>query len=554
MNFNFLFKIVQIIILIGFPLFLGAQQIDKLEKKDLFGLSGSVGGIGTFYSVTGKDANRDPFFWQFNVNANVKAIGIDIPFSVRISQQQKSFTQPFNQYGLSPKYKNTTLHIGHRSMKLSEYSLGGAQFFGIGVETKYKFVSVKALYGQFAKAVDGYFSDGTIIGEPSYERNGAGLGVYLGSKDNNLGLVFFKAKDKLSSITNLQEDNTIKPADNIVFGLVTKQKISKSISFDLETDWSAFTSDIRMPEEVLEGYSFINNLGNLFYTNRTTSINNAITGKLKLKRKRFSANLKYRIIDPDYKTYGSVYLNSDFEDISGNGTVNFLKKKLTVGANIGVQRNNLKKDKVTQTIRLINGINANYTPNQKWNFGANYSNFNAQTSMTLVVIEDSMRYGQVTKSYGTNVTRNFKVGKNKVVTTVNGMYQDAKINNETNSTLYNAGLTCLYSVTALKLNLMLNGSYNNVLTPTAESTSIGPSLGITKSLLKQKINVSIISSLLKSYVNSQDNGLINNNKLGVNYKLIKRATIKASFAYSVKQSNGLSVNEMITSIGFNYAF
>ena len=65
--------------------------------------------------------------------------------------------------------------------------------------------------------------------------------------------------------------------------------------------------------------------------------------------------------------------------------------------------------------------------------------------MTLVVVEDTMRYGQVTKSYGTNVTRNFKVGKNKLSTTLNGMYQDAKINNETNSTLYNSGIEAFVS-------------------------------------------------------------------------------------------------------------
>ncbi len=554
MSIELLYKIVLTISLFSLFMIVRAQQIDKLEKKDLFGLSGSVGGVGTFYSVSGMEANRDPFFWQFNVNANVKTVGIDIPFSVRLTQQQKSFTQPFNQYGLSPKYKNTTLHLGHRSMKLSEYSLGGAQFFGVGVETKFKFITLKALYGRFAKAVDGYYSDGRVVGEPSYERDGAGLGIYLGEKDHMFGLVFFKAKDKVESIINLQDDNTIKPADNIVFGALTKQKISKSLSFDFEIDWSAFTSDIRMPEEVLEGYSFINNLGGLLYTNRTTSIDNAITGKLKLKKKRYSANLKYRRIDPGYKTHGSVYLNNDFEDISANGTVNFLNKKLIVGSNLGLQRNNLKKEKVTQTIRLISGVMANYTPNSKWNFGANYSNFSAQTSMTLVVIEDTMRYGQVTKSYGTNITRNFKVGKNKLVTTLNGMYQDAKINNETNSTLYNSGLTCLYNVSSLDLNLMVNMSYNNVITPTAESTSIGPSLGCSKSLLKRKLSLSLISSLLKSYVNSTDNGLINNNKLSANYKVIKKGTLKSSFTYAIKESNGQNVNEMIASIGFNYAF
>ena len=554
MNITLRYKISLVMTCITFCSVASAQQIDKLEKKDLFGFSGSVGAVGTFYTVAGMEANRDPFFWQLNVNANVKTIGIDIPFSVRLSQQQKSFTQPFNQYGLSPKYKKTTLHLGHRSMKLSEYSLGGTQFFGVGLETTYKFVTIKTMYGQFAKAVDGYYSDGRVVGEPSYERDGGGVGIYLGEKDHTFGIVFFKAKDKVASITNLQNDNTIKPADNIVLGLLTKQKISKSLSFDFEIDWSAFTSDIRMPEEVLEGYSFINNLGGLFYTNRTTSINKAMTGKLKFKKKRYSTNLKYRRIDPGYRTHGSVYLNNDFEDISGNGTFNFLNNKLIVGGNLGLQRNNLQKEKVTQTVRVISGLMANFTPNSKWNFGANYSNFSAQTAMTLVVVEDTMRYGQVTKSYGSNATRNFMVGGNKLTTTLNGMYQDAKINNETNSTLYNTGLTCVYNISKIDLNLLANVSYNNVITVAAESSSIGPSVGGSKSLLKKKISFSLISSLLKSYVNSEDNGLIINNKLSANYKVIKKGTIKSSLSYAIKESNGQKVNEMIASIGFNYVF
>ncbi|MEQ8338575.1 MAG: hypothetical protein RIA62_14560 [Cyclobacteriaceae bacterium] len=45
-----------------------------------------------------------------------------------------SFQQPFNQYGMSPTYKNVTAHIGFRSMNFSRYSLAGHLFLVPGLK------------------------------------------------------------------------------------------------------------------------------------------------------------------------------------------------------------------------------------------------------------------------------------------------------------------------------------------------------------------------------------------------------------------------------------
>ena len=117
MNRLLLFFILFLVPFIGF-----SQDIGKITKKDLLKVSGSAGAVGTFYNVNGIAPRRDPFFWQFNASVNVSSVGVAIPISIRLSQQERSFTQSFNQYGLSPKYKAFTLHLGYRTMKLSEFS------------------------------------------------------------------------------------------------------------------------------------------------------------------------------------------------------------------------------------------------------------------------------------------------------------------------------------------------------------------------------------------------------------------------------------------------
>ena len=132
------------------------------KAKEYVKISGGLGLAGAFYNAFGAPAQRDPFYWQISGNLDITIGQISLPFSATFNQQERSFTQPFNQYGVSPKYKWITAHLGYRSLSFSEYSLSGNQFLGAGLELspEKSIVKGKIVYGRFAKAVDGYYTDG----------------------------------------------------------------------------------------------------------------------------------------------------------------------------------------------------------------------------------------------------------------------------------------------------------------------------------------------------------------------------------------------------------
>lgn len=534
-------------------------KVDKLLAKGQSSISGSAGFVGTFYHVDGIEARRDPFFWQFNANLNISANGVAIPFSATLSQQQRSFTQPFNQFGLSPKYGAFKTHLGFRSMRFSEFSLNGNQFMGAGVEFKPKngIVSAKALVGRFAKAVDGYYSDGLVIGEPSFERWGYGANVNVGTDKNNVGLVFFRAKDNENSIPGFEGDATVKPGENLVVGINTKQKISKEWSFDGEIDWSAYTLDSRIPETVLEGYSYINNLGGLLKANSTTSLAKAMNANLNYKSKVFTAKLAYRRIDPNYRTMGSVYLNNDFEDITLKLSSKLLKSKVMLSATGGLQRNNLLDTKVSEMIRLIGSFSASYVPNENWNFTGSYANYNTQTRMALIttdIQQDTLRYAQISENGSLRATRNLKLGDNRG--SIFGMvtYQQAKINGETNTEFKGANVGVNYSITKLRFNAALSISLNENITPTTDIYAFGPNLALSKSIFHSKCTVSWSNSLLQSSSQGTSTGLIINSKLAAKYKLNKAHTFLSSVGMAQRNDPTKKYTEIIATVGYKFNF
>lgn len=523
--------------------------------KDNVKISGGFGGMGTAYVAQGVSQQRDPFFWQLNANVNIQIGSVSIPFSAVMNQQERSFTQPFNQYGLSPRYKWVTTHIGYRSIKFSDFSLSGNQFLGVGVELNPEkgIVRGKAVYGRFARAVDGYFTDGKVVGEPSFERWGWGGMVEIGTRKNNVGVTLFRAKDDRHSITEFANDATIKPGENMVFGITTNQKLSKKVTLKGEIDWSAYTKDTRVEETVLEGYTYLNNIP-LFYANATSSFNKAIKADLSYNEKLYRFGLSYRRVDPEYTTMGSVYLNNDFEDIQAKATVRLFKNKLTLGGSGGLQRNNLNDDKASEMLRLISSVNATYTFNKALMLTGSFSNFNSQSHMTIVNTLDTMRYAQVTKNANLQMVYGKANDKVRNGFTIGGNFQNAKVNGLDNSTLYNASLA--YQLGLLKSGFNFNVGLNAASNQTEQYTvsTLGPVISVNKRFLSGKINTSIASSSLKTFIDNVDSGLIMNLKANCSYRINRHHNLNFNASLISKNVNSTSSSELISSLGYNYSF
>ena len=553
-----------------------SQDFSNMEKKDLVKLSGALSLNSTFYLGS---AERPPFFWQMSGNLNIVTPLFTIPISLTLSQQQKfSFNdffdsqskaaaQPFNQFGMSPKYKSVTSHIGYRSLKFSEFSLSGNQFMGLGLDInpKDKFVKLKLVYGRFAKAID------TIVPgnlSKTFERWGYGINTIIGTEKNNLGFLLFKAKDIKTSISGFDTLVTSKPADNLILGITTKQKISKNLTFEGEIDWSAYTYDTRKTDTKLEGYTYLNNLGSLFYANNSSSLSKAMLWNLNYKKDKLNLKFGYRRVDPDYRTMGSVYLNNDFEDLTGNIKYKFFAGKMGFAFTSGLQRNNLNNDKTSETLRLISSVNSNYSPkDNKWNLNIGFSNFNSKSTMTAINlgVSDTMRFAQVTKSINAQYSINGKLKKNSLSTFISFNFQNAEVgsnigaqNQEKAETrFYNSSIGSTLMIPSFNgsISIMVNG-INNINNDFSTS-ALGPSLNISKSFQTKKnpIRCNFSFSTLKSFLDFVSSGTILNGFFTANYQVTKKQTIGINTSLSKRTANqGDTTEESIVTFNYNYRF
>ena len=527
------------------------------KAKEIVNISGGFSSIGTAYMINDTSlSQRDPFFWQLGANINIKIGQVSIPFSAVMNQQERNFTQPFNQYGLSPKYKGITAHLGYRSLKFSDFSLSGNQFLGVGVEIapKNSIVKGKALYGRFSRAVDGYYTDGKVVGSPSFERWGFGGMVEVGKPNNNVGVILFRATDDQSSITSFANDATIKPGENLIFGLTTKQKISKQLSLKGEIDWSAFTKDLRLDPTVLEGFSYLNNVEPLFHANASSSFSKAIKADLDYSKKQFKVGIGYRRIDPEYQTMGSVYLNNDFEDLQAKSSVRVLKNKLTLGGSAGFQRNNLDDSKAAEMIRLISSLTANYNINEHLMINGAFSNFNSQSQMAIVNTLDTMRYAQVTKNANLQLMYATANDVRRIAASLRGNFQNAKINGIDNTTLYNGGVSFQYGLLKSGLNIVSGINVSQNITENYEIVSVGPTLGLNKRFFTGKINAAVSGSALKTFLGAVDNGYVLNIKGMCTFKLNRHHAFNLIFSTIGKNNATTDTQETTISLGYNYSF
>ena len=520
--------------------YLNGQDFSKIEKKDAFKISGSVSGTQTFYHMEGKDSRRDPYFWMVGANLNISVYGINIPLSATISQQNKSFTQPFNQYGLSPRYKDVTVHLGYRSMMFSNFSLGGSMFLGSGVEVnpKNSWVRVAAFYGRLVKPISASGVSGLMVGVPTYGRWGGGAKVSIGTQNNFVDLIVFKAKDKLGSeYIYINPNEPLKAAENFVGSIATTQKIGKKIAFNAEYAFSAFNSDQLAPQLTLEKYTYINNLNFLYNTNSSSQFNKAMLANVTLTQKLFQVKLAYRRIDPEYKSLGCVFLNNDLEDITTTLSTRLFKNKINTSLSAGLQKNNLNRQLATKLSRFAGSFNFSYAVNTNLNVSANASNFNSSTSVQRLSGLDSLSYSQVTNSAGINI--NYSLGSNAKRHNIFLMtnIQQANDNSGKSNSFYNVNFGYQLNFTPQALTFTSSLTTTKNASELQNAGSAGLNLGVIKLMFAKKLRLNFITTYLLGYQNTVINGSTTVLRLNTGYKLNKYHAISSDINVLLKNSS-----------------
>lgn len=497
-------------------------------------MRGGVSVSTVFYDANGIERRRDPFYWQLNANLNFNVGGVAIPFSATFTQQENDFTQPFNQVGLSPKYKAVTAHIGYRSMSFSPYTLGGKVFLGGGIEIKPKdyWIQGAVLYGRFARAVQTGGNNGTVVGIPAYERWGYGAKMRFGSETNHVALSVFRGKDDENSITVDTSNIDITPAENLVWSFYTKQKIKKRFTFDFEYAFSGYTRDIRNQQNVLDNFNYYNNLGGVFTPNATTQYNKAIVTNLSYAHEKYNVKFTYKRIDPEYESMGTPFLNNDLENLTGALSWKMFNKLMSITTTGGFQRNNLDESRVTKETRMALGLNVSYTFKKKLNLAFNYSNFTSNVQQEQYLAVDSLEFFQTT--HNISFRANYKLGNSKkkkqdLIFSTN--YQLANDSYDNSTTITNNNLGYKHSIKALGLSMFASFNYNKSVFQGLETDSYGPTVNASKSLMKKKVVVRCTYSTLFRKANSIRQSQISNVRLSAKYNYNRHHSISLNMAY-----------------------
>lgn len=556
-------------ILISIGVLLGAlsdvsfgQDIEQVVQEKPVRVSGGFNANSTLYHVSGMENRRDPFFWMLSANINFDIYGVlSIPFSFTISQQNKNFAQPqpFNQFGLSPKYKAVTLHLGHRSMNFSDYTLAGNLFFGAGVEVEPKdaFWRVSAMYGQFAKPVAKSAQEGLVFADPTFRRTGFGVKLGLGREKNNLDLILFRARDDEHSI-QIADSLEVRPEENLVLGFNTNHKIGRRLSFQLEYAYSMYTRDTRLHPVVIDDFTFVNNLGSLFTPNLSSDYNSAIKSKIQYNANAYQLNLSYRRIDPGYQTMGSSFLNNDLRDISGGVAWGMFKQKVNIALNAGIQTNNLNNQLTADVARVIFSSNVNYIASEKFNVNVNYSNFNSSTKQSQLqtdILVDSLEFFQLTRSGTVNLTyqTNREIGLNHSLF-LSTTLQDASDSENTSSTFFNVTAGHQMRI-GQGWSVGLSYTYNKSQSLDISNVTTGPILTLGRSFFSDRVRSTWSASLLNTYLDGNLESLVSNLRWVNSCRIGKKHNVSLNVYYlnkNLKAEDATVINEIRGGINYSY--
>lgn len=557
-------KLIYLLLFLGFVTTLAAQDLGSLAKEKPIQLHGSLGLGSSYYNANGVPNRQQPLSWYLSGSPTVTIYGVACPFSLTVSEQQRNFSQPFNQYGVSPYYKWVTLHAGYRSVQFSEFTLAGANFLGGGVELNPKKFRFGFIAGQFRRAVEEDTTQSFAV-LPSYRRTGFALKIGVGSASNYVDFIYFKGKDDTSSLSRKPKNAVVLPGDNVALGLKTGWRLGKHIALDGDVGVSLLTRDLTATKIDVDA----SNQYYKYYDFATKFINPNIStryfvggrGGLTYFNRVFKLALGYRYVQPNYESFGAYYFQQDIQQITIAPAFTLLKGKLNFGGSYGIQNDNLLKVKAFTTTRNIGSFNFAYNPIRQFGFTLNYSNFGTSQESGRIQLNDSVRISFVNQTYGGTVRYLTTSAERTSMVMLMGNIMGLTDRNEFTQRLaevktFVGGVN--YSLTFNKKGASLNAglNYTNAKNAAVTSGGVGVNMGFSKRI-STKLNGNLNTAYQIRQLNGAADGSVTNVGVGISYTPVKQMTLGLNGNLMFNTSSRVSsysFNEQRVSMRYSYNF
>ncbi len=560
-------SIISIIIFLINGLSVFSQNLERVGETPVFSAGGSLGLNLSYYGVSGIPERYRPFDYSLLGSFTVNLFGIAFPFTATVSQQNRSFIQPFNQYGVSPKYKWITAHAGWRSLNYSPYTLAGHTFLGGGIDINPGLFRFSAMYGRFLAATAGSSDSAAFYTiNPTYERRGYAIKAGIGTSGDYADLILLKGWDLPHSISDSVQalsdslNNMVKPAENMVMGLTSRFSLFSVLNFDIDGAASLYTLDTRasaIPDSSISG--LFKALNGIFAIHTSTQLTTALQTGVTYRGSGYSLRLAYKRIDPDYKSMGMYYSESDVENITFAPTFSLAQNALRLGGSIGVQKDNLLNTKSNTSNRIIGSADVSY--NQPfYGIDLKYSTYGITQARGLNPVIDSIKIARVNHNF--NVIGRYTLSGEKSIHNFLVMcgYQTLVDNNSYtagNTETQNYTVTLTYQSTLTELGLSYGANINAVHSTigSLKNIFIGPVIQINYAISSFSIGGAMGYQLQN--VNGASAGATTTLTLQSGYQLTKAHSLRLDMNL-INSKTDVQGNprftEYRTSIGYVYNF
>lgn len=546
-----------------------AQDLDNLHSQKHIAANGGLQLRGIYDNISGTMPGRVPYSYIFSGNLTLNIEGVILPASFSISEAERSFRQPFNQFGISPHYKWITVHLGYRNINFSPYTLAGYTMYGAGVELtpgKFRF---GAMYGRLNRATTLDTTTQSLV-PVSFTRKAFAAKIGYGTQNNFIDISMLKGKDDSKSVNvgkTILDSLNVLPAANTVIAISTRLTFWKKVFLEGDIGTSLYTRDINSPIS-LDSLNdpLIKKIKSVAIVNGTSELCTAMSGTLGYKAKLFTLKLQYHRIDPGFQSMGAYFFNSDLESYSFAPSFNLFKNKLRFNGSIGIQHDNLQHQKEATSKKIIGNaiLNADFT--KHFGLDINYTNFSNNQQPQTIRFADSLKIVQTTQNIsvspryiiaGTTTSHTLILSANlmKMNDFNNYFAQNAISRNVDYKQFY---FNYSYSYIPAKLTVYTNFSYTLADAPGTSDVNKGCTIGINKSFLKSALLVGATGGyFFGTRSGSNDNTI--NASANLQYKFLKKHALNALMFYTNNKPKNASLlipafSEQRIELAYSYSF
>jgi len=547
-------------VILFFPSLLFSQS--KIPIK----FSGNLSLNLTSYSSNKLNPSRAPFSATLAGNTTLTGNGFALPFSFILSEQERKFEQPFNQFGASPKYKWVTVHLGYRNLTYSNYTLNGHTFLGAGVDLtpgKFRF---SVMRGKFIRQVPGLFNPNDSTKTFEYRRIGYAVKIGVGSSTNYIDFCYFRATDDTIHSKFLGDTTGVHPEKNMVLGVTSHQQIAKKFDWIIDAAYSIHTRNIQTT--LISDYVTNKNIpfkliNGIYPVQPTTSGYYAYESSLGYKEKYFSLRLAFKRVAPGFVSLGSYEIASDVQNITIQPSITVWKNKIHLNGSIGIQHDNLTQTKKSTSHRVIGSANGSIAPNKNFALQFNFSNYSTDQQPGIQKINDTLRLAQTSKQF--SITPRYMIAGKKFqhlwlfiflrqnlidrnpLSTGNAEYETRNLN-----FTYNLGIT------EQKATLTASINSTNTKTYYGKTGLSGFTLGAGKVFLKNNsLNTNISFTENATKFNNASSGSVFNINASASYKLAKHHSVSFKLFFVNNHSTLSTIpsyHELTVTVGYVFSF